>query len=45
MRNETKNALKVIKELATMGHTQTSYPVVIDNVKVFGKLINIRVKK
>ena len=45
MRNVIENAKKVKQELLNMDHKQTVYPAVVDNVKVFGKLINVRVKK
>ncbi len=45
MLNAIENAKKVIKELNTMPHKEVVYPAVIDDVKVFGKLIAVRVKK
>jgi len=45
MRNEIENAKKVIRELNTMPHKQVEYPAVIDDVKVFGKMMAVRVKK
>ena len=44
MRNEIENAKRVINELNTMDHKQTEYNN-IDDVKAFGKLMDVRVKK
>ena len=45
MRNVIENAKRVKQELLNMDQKQTVYPVMINDVKVFGKLITIRVKK
>jgi len=45
MNNAIENAKRVKNELASFTHKQTVYPTVIDDVKVFGKLIAVRVKK
>lgn len=45
MLNVIENARRVKREMASFTHKQAVYPVVINDVKVFGKLIAVRIKK